>query len=272
MSSTPAVRLHHPLLNLLGNFSAQASQQVAVISGDETFAFSDTTDLATPKTLAEQAYLRLRQHIIEGVYPPGAKLRVERLKHDYAVGAGTLREALTRLVSDALVIVEGQRGFRVTPMSLADLADITRLRIHIEVDALRQSIRNGDDAWEERVRLSFAQLSSYEQPISLESRPTWEVCNRRFHEALISAAASPWTYLVLRILSQHSERYRRLCIGLEDSKRDVHREHTDIFEAAMRRADARAALALEDHISMTLTTLQNLPPEKKRQLFQTVSK
>lgn len=209
----------------------------------------------SPRTLTEQAYLRLRQHIIEGKIPPGTKLRVEHLKNDYGVGAGTLREALIRLVSDALVIAEGQRGFRVTPMSLTDLRDITRLRIHIEVDALRESVRHGDAQWEARVRDAYAQLSAYEQPVSIENRPKWEELNRRFHEELISAAASPWTLLILHVLSQHGERYRRYAIGLQDSHRDVHREHQDIFEAAMRRSDTRAALALEDHISATLNLL-----------------
>ncbi|MBU6487721.1 MAG: GntR family transcriptional regulator [Burkholderiales bacterium] len=212
------------------------------------------------RTLSEQAYHELRQHIIDGRYPPGTKLRVEHLKGAYHVGAGTLREALTRLVSDALVVAEGQRGFRVTPMSLADLEDITRLRIHIEVDVLRESVRRGDGAWEERVRRSFELLSAVEQPVSIENRGTWEAHNKRFHEALISAAASPWTYLVLRILSQHGERYRRLCIGLEDSRRNVHEEHARIFDAAMQRADARAALALEDHIGTTLATVRRAPP------------
>lgn len=218
-------------------------------------------DAVTPhaRTLGEQAYHQLRQHIIEGRYPAGTKLRVEHLKDVYGVGAGTLREALTRLVSDALVVAEGQRGFRVTPMSVADLEDITRLRILIEIDALRESIRRGDAQWEQRVRTSFDALSAWEQPVSFDSRPAWEVANRRFHEALISAAASPWTYLVLRVLGQHGERYRSGCIGLENSHRDVHREHACIFEAAMRRADARAALALEDHISTTLTLVREAP-------------
>ncbi|MEK7913654.1 GntR family transcriptional regulator [Burkholderia contaminans] len=221
-----------------------------------------TDDTVEPhaRTLSEHAYHQLRQHIIEGHYPPGAKLRVEHLKNVYGVGAGTLREALTRLVSDALVVAEGQRGFRVTPMSVDDLEAITRLRIHIEVDALRESVRRGDDAWEHRVRQSFEMLSAWEQPVSIEHRTAWEACNRRFHEALISAAATPWTYLILRMLSQQSERYRRVCIGLGDSKRDVHAEHACLFDAAMRRADARAALALEDHIGTTLAVVRNAPP------------
>ncbi len=208
------------------------------------------------RTLAEQAYLRLRRHIIEGHHAPGAKLRVEYLKDDYQVSASTLREALTRLVSDALVIAEGQRGFRVVPISLADLEDLTRVRVLIEVDALRASVRNGDAAWEARVRDAYAQLGAHEQPLSPQRQPQWEAANRRFHEALVSAAQSPWTEAMLRILSQHGERYRRLCIGLENPRRDVHREHAEIFEAAMQRADARAALALEDHISTTLRVLR----------------
>lgn len=208
------------------------------------------------KTLTEEAYFKLRRHIVEGLYPPGVKLRVEHLKDVYAVSAGTLREALTRLVSDALVIAEGQRGFRVAPMSLADLEDVTRLRILIETDALRRAIREGDAAWEQRVRESFTALSALEQPVTLETRPLWEIHNQRFHETLISAGASPWTLFILRLLFQHSERYRRLSIGLAPSARDVHREHTEIFEAAMRRAEARAALALEDHISATFIALR----------------
>ncbi len=229
----------------------------------EAVAGTAAADAQAPRTLAELAYMRLRRHIIEGHYPPGTKLRVEHLKDDYEVGAGTLREALTRLVSDALVIAEGQRGFRVTPVSLQDLADLTGLRIHIEVDALRRSVRGGDAAWEARVREAFERLSAYEQPISLEQLPAWEACNRAFHEQLISAAATPWTYHVLHILSQHGERYRRLCVGLQGSERDVHQEHAEIFDAAMRRADARAALALESHISTTLTLLQQTPSERR---------
>jgi DNA-binding GntR family transcriptional regulator len=35
------------------------------------------------------------------------------------------------------------------------------------------------------------------------------------------------------------------------SGRDVHKEHEDIFRAAIDRQDARAALALEVHIRLT---------------------
>lgn len=203
------------------------------------------------RTLIERAYAQLRDDIVEGRLPPGARLRVEHLRKRYGVGAGTLREALTRLVSDALVITEGQRGFRVAPIAIEDLIDLTRLRLHIELEALRHSIRSGDAAWRRHLQSAFEAVSAYEQPIRPEHRRRWEILNTRFHEALITAHASPWTMRILRLLARHGERYRRIAMNLPGSQRDVHAEHRQIFEAAIAGEEARAALALEAHIRAT---------------------
>ncbi len=210
---------------------------------------TERTDAA--RTLIERAYAQLRHDIVEGVLAPGEKLRVEHLKARYAVGAGTLREAITRLVSDALVVAEGQRGFRVAEMTVADLQDLTELRVHIEIDALRRSIRQGNDAWRARLTRAYEELSAFEQPIRPELRQRWELLNTRFHEELISAYDSPWTLRVLRTLARHGERYRRLSIGSPDIKRDVHAEHRELHELALQGKEARAALALEAHIRNT---------------------
>jgi DNA-binding GntR family transcriptional regulator len=203
------------------------------------------------RTLIERAYVQLRDDIIEGRLAPGEKLRVEHLKSRYDVSAGTLREAITRLVSDALVETEGQRGFRVSSITLQDLVDLTDLRLHIEIEALRRSIRHGDAVWRANLRRAFEDMSAFEQPIRPELRKRWELLNARFHDALIAARATPWTLRVLRLLSRHGERYRRYAIGLPDSGRNVHEEHRQIFELAMDGQEARAALALEAHIRAT---------------------
>jgi len=203
------------------------------------------------RTLIEVVYTQLREDIVGGRLEPGTRLRVEHLKDQYGASAGTLREAITRLVSDALVEAEGQRGFRVTEANLEDLEQITELRLHIELDALRRSIRFGDQAWRERVSAAFEALSAVEQPLEPGRSKQWETLNTRFHEALISATRNPWTLRILRLLARHGERYRRYAIGMGGQRRDVHAEHLEIFEAAMRGQEARAALALEAHIRAT---------------------
>jgi DNA-binding GntR family transcriptional regulator len=158
------------------------------------------------RTLIERTYGQLREDILSGALAPGEKLLVEHLKLRYAVGAGTVREAISRLVSEAMVVAEGQRGFTVTPISLEDLSDVTNVRVAVETDALRSSIRSGDDFWRNRLCIAYDQLSALEQPLEDENVRRWEQANAEFHEALLSACGSPWTLRVVRQLTQHAER------------------------------------------------------------------
>ena len=216
------------------------------------------TDIANPRTLAERAYLNLRRDVICGKLAPGEKLRVEHLKDQYQVGASTLREALSLLVSDALVSAEGQRGFRVAPISLTDLEDVTNTRVMLETEALRQSIRKGDERWEAALQASYQLLTQTEIQTTTQpgapGLPQWENRNKNFHDALIAAHDSPWTKYMLSILYRHGERYRNINWRLTAShaiERRVHEEHDTIYQAAINRQEARAALALEAHIRMT---------------------
>ena len=214
-------------------------------------SFQPLADDDGPRTLTEQVCARLREDIMDGRLPPDSRLRVEHLRQHYGVGAGTLREALTRLTSDALVLAEGQRGFRVAPIALDELRQLTRLRVHVEVEGLRQAVRAGDAAWRERVAAAYEALSALEQPLLPQNARAWEAANARFHEALVTAEPARWTLLVVRQLAQPTERYRRFAIRLMDQRRDVHAEHAAIFDAAVAGNELRAALALEHHISAT---------------------
>ncbi len=234
------------------------------------FSLPDTTiDADEPKTLVEGAYRRLRRDIIEGVHRPGEKLRVEHLKDRYEVGAGTLREALQLLVTDALVVAQGQRGFRVASISLDDFADITNTRVLIETEALRQSIRLGDDAWEARVLGAFHLLTKAEDKLgeAADAAPNeWEVRNRVFHEVLISASPSRWLRHFQTILYHQSERYRRLSLFKQTIprtiSRDIHAEHQAILDTTLARQETEACRLLGDHISRTLEALRRLPPDE----------
>jgi GntR family carbon starvation induced transcriptional regulator len=220
----------------------------------KTLVASASDRTKSPRTLVERAYLNLRNDIVCGKLSPGERLRVEHLKDQYEVGAGTLREALSLLVADALVTSEGQRGFRVAPISLADLEDVTNTRVMLETEALRQSIRYGDSRWEAAVASTYVLLTDAESDLAGAGSELWERHNKAFHETLISAYESAWTKYMLAILYRHAERYRNInwrLTAAHASGRNVRREHEEIFRAAMDRQEARASLALEAHVRLT---------------------
>lgn len=208
-------------------------------------------------TLVESIYRKLHRHIVDGVYQPGSKLRVEQLKLGYQVSGSTIREALTRLISDQLVHVAGQRGFRVSPMSLSDLEDLTYARIVIECAAARDSISRADEEWEVRLISAFHRLSRSQERLrgNPDTFEEWEQRNGEFHEALVAGTHSEWLKRLRLILFQQSERYRRLSSRDASSRIDVHDEHKAIFEAAIsHNADAVEEL-LQNHIQRAVKVL-----------------
>ncbi len=206
---------------------------------------------ATVKTLSESAYAQLRDDIIAGRLAPQAKLRIEELRQDYQTSASPLREALNRLAGEGFVTAEGQRGFRVAPVSLKDLNEITRLRILLESEAIRESIRYGDTDWEASILAAFHRMSKADAGRD-ENIPEWEARNDEFHEALIAACDSKRLLNLRRSLYEQHKRYRLISILEHDESRDVGAEHRAIMEAALARNAAAACKATETHIMRTV--------------------
>jgi DNA-binding GntR family transcriptional regulator len=212
-----------------------------------------------PRTLIETAYHGLRRAIIDGKHPPNEPLRVEHLKKTYQVSAGTLREALALLVSDALVVTQGYRGFKVAPMSLQDLADLCRVRTLIECEAVRESMQQGKDDWEAEVVAAYHKLSRAEERVFVDAIggfDEWEVRNREFHEALVCACSSGWLRRMRAVLYQLAERYRRLSAFEGAPPQELHDEHAEIYAAVMARDLARTTELLDRHIHHAFTVIR----------------
>ncbi|WP_140797616.1 GntR family transcriptional regulator [Myxococcus xanthus] len=203
-------------------------------------------------TLASAVVDRLRGDILDGVLPPGEKLRLEHLAPRYGVGRTPLREACCRLASEGLVTIVDQRGFRVAPISRADLLDLTRTRQQIETLALRAAIAHGDIAWEGEVTAALHRLQR-RAPASGSGTldDTWELEHARFHATLLSACGSPWLLKFHATLFDQTERYRRLAQAYGKAGRSVEDEHSSLVKATLDRNAERACALLTEHIART---------------------
>ena len=212
------------------------------------------------KTLADFAYQKIRNDIICGELKADEKLRLSNLCKRYDVGMSPLREALARLIGDALVVTEGQRGFWVAPLSVDELVDISCVRSLLEGEALQRSIVRGGDVWREQVRLAFEELTRVEAELDGRRRdivPEWEAANAHFHEALVSRCGSPWLQRILKTLHNQAERYRRISLVNTNSGRSVHDEHEAIYEAVMSGNVLKACRLVELHLQLTSDAVRN---------------
>jgi GntR family transcriptional regulator, carbon starvation induced regulator len=206
-------------------------------------------------TKASQLAEQLRADIICGKFTPGARLKVQELTKLYGIGSIPMREALSRLVNSGFVDARDQRGFSVRSVSAEELQDLTRIRLLIEPDAFRDSILNGDLAWEERVIAAHHRMqrqSPYVEGASNQLNAGWEAAHDDFHRQLISACASPWLIRLVEFFRDQTTRYRHISIAsLRTATRDVTSEHKAIMDAALARNYDLAVKLACDHILTT---------------------
>lgn len=205
-------------------------------------------------TLAEQAFLGLRRDVLNGHLDPNRKLKVEELRHTYGVSSSPLREALNRLAQEGLVKADERRGFRVPPISAADMQDITRMRLLLDLQALREAIAVGDDHWEAAIVASFHRLEKIEQrfgdgPVVLDDE--WTTLHRDFHQTLIAACPSERHLAWSASLFDQAERYRRFSARNRQTPHNKHREHERLMQAVLKRDAETACALLAEHLRGT---------------------
>ncbi|CDX32968.1 Transcriptional regulator [Mesorhizobium plurifarium] len=206
-------------------------------------------------TLAEDVYDRIRWDIVLGRLQPGNVLRSDWMREQYQVGISPLREALTRLTSERLIIAESQRGFRVAPLSAIEVKDVLETRLLIETRALRQSIAAGSVEWEGKVLSAYHILSRKKIPQPGDDDILeWFRDHKRFHMDLLSASHSAWLRHLSGLLFDQSERFRivrMLNVAEPTLRRDVDKEHKRIVDACLARDPDEACRALVDHYTAT---------------------
>ena len=231
-------------------------------STSNLFAVRPGGDAAKParqaranRTLTSDLFDRLRTDILHCHLKPNSRLLFRDLRAQYASGMSPMREALMRLASDGLVILEDHKGFRVAPVSREELKDITTTRCELEGLAVALAIEKGDDFWEAGIVARFHEMSKRSShtpsgPLDAE----WERRHDAFHQALYAACGLRWLIGFCQILAERAFRYRHLLLEAVDRTRD-HRSNT---KASSGRARSRRTLAvsrLQEHHTRTAQTL-----------------
>lgn len=214
------------------------------------------TDVVVTRT--NRVFQLIRADILAGRISPGSPLRLAALSSEHSVSMSVVREALTRLSGHGLVTTTPNQGFRVTPLSRADLEDLTALRITLECQALAESIAAADVHWEGAVVSAHHVLER--TPItdgrSAVAGDEWMAAHAAFHDVLTSASARPRLLTLVRNLRDTAEVYRQWSgpLGAERG-RDVAGEHRALMELAIARRTEEAVEALRVHIQLTTDIL-----------------
>lgn len=208
----------------------------------------------------EDVYEHLRTAILAGEYLPGQKLKIGELCDRVQGSLGAVREALSRLLAEGLVLSEPFKGFAVAPVSPEDLIQLTEARIEVEKLCLASALAHGDLEWEGRLVSLLHRLLRSPTPSEAGAEiGEWWQLHTAFHEALVSACDNCWLLRMHRTLHEQSERYRRLALTVDAkpvsdpdvARRDTGSEHQALVDAAIARDFEQISSIIEVHLRRT---------------------
>ena len=204
--------------------------------------------------LAERAYRDLRTAIVRCEFEPGERLRVEDLARRLEISSSPVREALSRLSEQGFVKALDKRGFRVAPLTVAGIVDLTRLRHLLESEALRDAMAHGDVAWEAGIVAAGHSLALSEQRLSSKAVAldnAWSERHRAFHLAIYASCSSPLMLDLVTELFDRAERYRRYSASHRVADRSKHNEHDELMQTVLSRNVEKSIACLRRHIGGT---------------------
>jgi DNA-binding GntR family transcriptional regulator len=214
-----------------------------------------TRDAAISRSvLSDQVKDRLLQAILDGRYPPGARIVETRVARELGTSQAPVREALRDLEALGVVETTAFRGARVRRPSADELLEAFVIRAELESLGARLAIPRLTDedlealaGYVDEMRRSAEEGDHYAEATA----------DATFHGRIVELAGNATLERVWRTLEPFSRTYITMVVPGVDGRR-IADLHAPILTALRLRDPEVAAAVLHDHFADTAAMLASL--------------
>ena len=203
--------------------------------------------------IAELAYRRIRQAIVEGRYLPGQRLVEQRICEEFDLSRTPVRESLRRLEAEGLVHTERNRGAIVRPVTESDILDLYELRASLEALAARRAATRAEPADIDELD---AGIQAFNEALEKCGVPDIEIvrqidaANQHFHDTILRIAAHPRLGRILAKAVDLPLVFQAMRIFTPTRRAQSNLFHQLIRDAIANREPERAERLMTEHILM----------------------
>lgn len=195
---------------------------------------------------------QLRNLIITGMLPPGAKLNERELCEQLSVSRTPVREAIKTLIQDGLLRALPNHSAVVSELDIDHINALIDVVMVIEGLAGELAARNAtDEAVAEIGLLHYRMLLHHAR----DELPGYFEANKAFHRKIIALAANPVLLWVWDLLALQVDRARYSSNLWPKRWQRAVEEHQGILDALTARDAARTGEALRQHVRNGLSGL-----------------
>jgi DNA-binding GntR family transcriptional regulator len=149
------------------------------------------------RTKEEQVADYLREGIISGRLPRGARLKQTEIAQELKISITPVREALKLLEAEGYLASDSYRGATVAPFDVGASTEILKLRITLETQLVESAVRNITTDQIAELRELAAQ---FEEAARTDDSTAARGINYRFHRRMYDFAKLPKTLHFVQVL------------------------------------------------------------------------
>jgi DNA-binding GntR family transcriptional regulator len=218
--------------------------------------------LTQKKTLSEEVLDRVREAIVSGRFRPGDGLSESMLATAFGVSRGPVREALSQLQQEGLVVIERYRGAKVTRISQEDVEELYELRTDLERFAIKRAARLISA---EELEKMGSIASAYREAVEGGAVQEAVDLDMQFHDLIYRAGQHTRLYSCWSTLLRSQIHAWILSCSFVDPSYMIPcvMEHQAIHDALEARDRDRAVELIERHLGDAYERLTQIPFEDK---------
>ena len=206
-----------------------------------------------PTTAREFVRDQLRQQILSGEVPGGARLVQTQVANDFKVSTTPVREALLDLASEGLVRFDSHRGAVVSQPNIEELWETFELRRVLEPMVMRLAVPKMTPDLANRLDGLCERMEATTNPVE------WVPLNREFHGVFMDICESPRLATFVGILHDSAMTFLTTAMRFRPEMMGYgNRDHRIMAKAAREGDMERATTCASDHMNITMTAAKGL--------------
>lgn len=207
----------------------------------------DDSSTANGGLMRGAVYDNIRADILACALAPGARIHENDLAARLEVSKSPVRDALLRLEVEGLIEVLPRKGYRVRPISVADVGELYEMRLLLEKACVRRAIEQTSDA-------VLVGLDAFRAAGHAGDLAEWVRYNRQFHQAIAFAAGND---RLGKAAAEVIDQFDRLTfvgvanVSSDDAADRLVAEHCALIDAIQARDKGRSQRLISDHIKQS---------------------
>ena len=206
-----------------------------------------------PVSIREKVYAAIRNDILNGRIPPGARMVETRLAKQIKTSRTPVREALHMLEMEGLLEAIPRVGYRVKLIEWDEVEEICEIRAVNETLAARWAMKR---ITPKEVQALEENLAVAEADVKQANPKSFVELDAEFHEILARASGSKRLLELCQMLRRHMLRYRIESIFREENVLRAIKGHKAIVACLKRKDEDGIEMAIKKHLEQSKRDIQ----------------